>query len=173
MELSLPFLTLRELRSADQRKDDIGKDPSHWADLSFLSLLDSKTRSNHNRLTIQEATTSVMICGANEYTWTGYAFTNSRLASEEISAESDGELSDDEDIENMPVEDLFATGDSRRRECALAHNDLIRDPRIYFLRCLELRILMVLEEWAYIVRVVENCSHPSVSDISVSHRDGH
>ena len=163
MELSLPYLTLRNTASSSVSEHHAAKDISRRADLSFLNLPGSTTRPGSSQWRIQEATTSFVICGWSEHRWTGYAFGNNMPPSNE---DSDGESSDEEETsEPMPQEDLFASldGDNPR----YIDRDLYENSRRYFLCCIKSRIGIACREWTYLIYSLEHGSMNLVSHLDL------
>jgi hypothetical protein len=169
MELSLPYLTLREIPSSAASDHHAAKDISCRADISFLNLPGSTTGRSVSCLIIKEAITSFTIRGVDEHHWTGYAFSNGTPFNDD---ESDDDFSDErDDLESMPREDMFATTDSDH--VRLISGDMDWDPRKYFLCCLEFRIDTACREWTYLIHRLERGSMNWVSDPDTSHHDTH
>ena len=151
MELSLPYLTLREVPSTTRNDRNTGKDTNDRSDLSFLSAPGSTIFSNHSRWILREATTSVMICGTSHFQWTGYAFSGGAPVDDEVLG-ADTEFESDCIEGETPLEDLFVTGGKHR---ASAEQNTIWDPRVYFLHCVESRVDSACQELTYIVAIIE------------------
>jgi hypothetical protein len=178
MELSIPYFALRDLSSLTQSDNHAEKDTNRWTDLPFFESLGSSIGSNRSRWTIQEAHTSVVICGWSHAQWTGYAFSKGMSVDEETygdetydeeTYEDTSEISEEYFDEDMPAEDLFASGGSQHRfmECT----SKVMDPRIYFLHVLEIRVEMICQEWTYLVRSLEDGAVKWVSGLKTSHSD--
>jgi hypothetical protein len=119
-----------------------GATARQWTDLSFLDmqLPDSK---NSKVCRMYEAQISVALCGINNGCWTGYAFAN--IACDEKDA--DDEIEQPGGVKEDPI--ISSSSDP------FDANRPIWDPREYFLMALKFWITRVLEEYAYLVRVLE------------------
>lgn len=108
------------------------------------------------RLVIREAHTSIVICGWDNYKWVGWAFVNAPLEPRMKEDEDDEE--EDEEQEDEPEEmeeDYFAVDGETRKYSVQDANAPIWDPRCYWLRITELRVLRILEEWEVLVQFFE------------------
>lgn len=160
LELHLPYLTLREVTcSSDQWKNrDMTQDGESWLDLP-LPGSDSDAANQSKRFLIEKAHISIVLCVWDYSKWVGYAFSKGGPARNpdaepDEDEESDGEHSDAEDDDPIPKEDVFAPLDG---DHGLFADKLIRDPREYFLRIVNVWIILVLREYTYLVRVLEAC----------------
>lgn len=147
LELHLPYLLLKE--SPDDREtDEQGK--KLWDDLSFLPLkLDVDERQC--RCSIYEAQTTISIAGAHHFDWHGYAFGNPGPT--DPRADEDDGNDDEEPPEEFfeEEEDFFAAGG-----CEPVGNpdQIVWDPRIYFLRTLQLRLAIVVRANEHLVQTL-------------------
>jgi hypothetical protein len=153
MELSLPYLILRKLSSPTQSYQHLGKDASYWTNLPFFNSPESSVGPDHSYWTIHEATTSVVICGASEYEWTGYAFGNGIQSDNEI-FDDITEYEHEQNDEHMPVTDMFASYGSICQPLDSTNEEW--DPRKYFLRVMKIRTEKVLREWTYLICSLEH-----------------
>jgi hypothetical protein len=160
LELHLPYLTLREVASSsDQWKNrDLNEEGESWLD---LPLPDSELNaaSRPDRFLIEKAHFSIVLCVWDYSKWVGYAFSRGGPActpDDEFDGveEMNGEDSDTEDDIPIPKEDIFAP---RNVDHGLYAEDPIRDPRLYFLRIVDVWIVFVLREYTYLVRILEVC----------------
>ncbi|KAI4691425.1 uncharacterized protein J4E84_003719 [Alternaria hordeiaustralica] len=103
---------------------------------------------------IRKAHTSIVICGWDKSKWVGWAFVNASLnpkLREDEEDDGEGQEDEPEDVE----EDYFAV-DGDGRTCSIRDANVpIWNPRRYWLRIIELRVLRILEEWVLLVRFVE------------------
>jgi hypothetical protein len=103
---------------------------------------------------IHEAMTSIVICGWDESRWTCYAFVDTEFSGEPV---SDDEYEGSDELNEDPIA-------SDRRSPEIDADSPIWDPRKYFLRIVNLRMKkQILEEWRYIVGVVERSVNERVS----------
>jgi len=154
LEFHLPFLTLRETLATPTATD-----PLHNTDMLDVSYLQHQRPQDHHqqnprRFVIHKAHTSIAICGWDDFKWVGWAFINAPLdlkTKKDEDYDEDGQEDEPEDVE----EDYFAV-DGDGRGCSVQDaNAPIWDPRRYWLRIVELRVLRILEEWVEIVQFVE------------------
>lgn len=101
--------------------------------------------------------TTVVISGANEHKWVGYAF--GTIDSEEIDHGNDGSSPCD-DASFSVEEDFFATGGC---DCLVNPAAMTWDPRNYFLRTVEIRLRCVVREHEYLIRTLRNICNDWVS----------
>ncbi|KAF3038772.1 hypothetical protein E8E12_000549 [Didymella heteroderae] len=147
LELHLPYLLLK--KSTDDRMvDEQGQ--KLWDDLSFLPLKIG-VDEEQGRFSIYEAQTTVFISGAHHFDWHGYAF--GYPGPKDSLAEEDDGKDDDEGPEGFfeEEEDFFAAGGC---EPVLNPGQVIWDPRVYFLRTLQLRLEIVVRANEYLVRAL-------------------
>jgi hypothetical protein len=108
--------------------------------LSFLKLQVPKSKDPIKKFGIHEAQISFVICGADNTRWVVYAF---------VDTDSDDEELEDEILSYREFHaDPLSDGE-------LDANCPIWDPREYFLRIVEIRMVQVLKEWKYLARTVE------------------
>jgi hypothetical protein len=170
MELSLPYLMLREVPSKEQRDKYAGKSNNRSSDLPCLNFLESSKDPNSSYWVTHKATASILIFGADEFSWTGYAFSSRGPTSPDDGEDCEDEhYTEEEDEmldENMPVNDLFASdGLDHVVDC----DHMIQDPRVYFLRCVAVRVEIACREWTYLVQMLERSARNWVSDQCVLH----
>ena len=99
---------------------------------------------------IREIKNSVVICGTDHFRWVGYAFSDRNIDDNHLNDEDEHDENDGE----MPDEDIFAS-DGNILEYIPVVDDPICDPRMYFLRCAQLRVAAVVDEWKYLIQSVE------------------
>jgi hypothetical protein len=111
-----------------------------------------------------------VVCGLDHFKWTGYTFLHSasydgsykdREFPDNGQDADDYYDSDDDEIEE-DFEEYF-TGDCSSFSCTLG---LTLDPRTYFLRTTSSRILLAVQEYDYLVHMLEAGLHSYVSSIS-------
>ena len=142
MEFHVPYFILT---TSPPREDHahIGvhsKPPRHRVDLSFLQIKNA-TPQDQKIYGILEAHMSFVICGVDDRRWSGYAF---------VDTESDGDDWVDRDCHYEGWhEDPITLGEQNA-------NRPIWNPREYFLRIVQFRMVQVLENWKKLVRPVES-----------------
>jgi len=103
---------------------------------------------------IHEAMTSIVVCGSDESRWTAYAFVDTEFSGAPVVGD---EYEDSIELNEDPIA-------SDRTGPELEADNPIWDPREYFLRIVDLRMKrQVLQEWRYIVGVVDRCVEDRVS----------
>ncbi|KAJ8113689.1 hypothetical protein OPT61_g4233 [Boeremia exigua] len=164
--LNLPCLSLEE---HDDNAPNIrpfvdNHNKTRWEDLSHLPL-ESKTGRLSNRFAIFETRTTVVLSGCSNTDWFGYAFGNIGPIDTSPSGQ---EQNDDDDTndpdEPEPEEDFFATGGC---EPVLNPENIIWDPRVYFLRAMEIRLSITTQASEFLVRKLDAGCHdwiPQVQD---------
>jgi hypothetical protein len=170
LEFHLPFLTLRDqsttLGATNPLSDAQGSEDS--LDVSYLQHQRPHDRRQQRpqRYVIREAHTSIVICGWDNSKWVGWAFVNAPFDPTTQGNDEDDEDDEDEGQDDEPVileEDYFAVdGDG-----GIVHdaNKPIWDPRRYWLRIIEIRILRIMKEWIWLVRFVEKGIEALVSTL--------
>ncbi|KAF1845931.1 uncharacterized protein K460DRAFT_430894 [Cucurbitaria berberidis CBS 394.84] len=139
LELSLPHLILRECGSSPNVEGNKkGRVQQLTTNLSFLNM-ESNTGEKPARFSIRKAHDTILLFGCDNLEWTGYRF-------------SDHRPEEDDDEEEMPDKDIFASCGSD--EVLDAYNT-IWDPRVYFLHVVAIRIGAVLHEFKYLVQKLE------------------
>jgi hypothetical protein len=165
LELHLPYLSLRRVSStSDEWKNrDLTKEGESWLD---LPLPDSEwnTGSKPDRFLIEKAHISIVLCVWDYSKWVGYAFSKGGSAytpdhepDEDEGPDGEGGDIEDGDIEDegpIPKEDIFAPPNE---DHGLFADEPIRDPREYFLRVVDVWMVLILREYTYLVRVLEAC----------------
>jgi hypothetical protein len=142
--------------------------PIHCLTLSYLQHQRPHDRRQQRpqRYVIREAHTSIVICGWDNSKWVGWAFVNAPFDPTTQGNDEDDEDDEDEGQDDEPVileEDYFAVdGDG-----GIVHdaNKPIWDPRRYWLRIIEIRILRIMKEWIWLVRFVEKGIEALVSTL--------
>lgn len=118
------------------------------ANLDFLSLDTAPGHSSSN--IVYQAHISVVVCGWSNNQWTGFAFVNTGLP----------ELDDEPTEEDEPRHDLFAAD---REDDFFKDADMPTwDARKYWLEIVAVRCELILKEWLYLVRSVEEGIESSV-----------
>ncbi|CAO2655216.1 Nn.00g102800.m01.CDS01 [Neocucurbitaria sp. VM-36] len=175
LELHLPYLSLRQTSTPASRPSEPTQ--HYWTHLSFLKLTPESLRSpNCSGYMIREIKNSVVICGTDHFRWMGYAFSDRNLVDDHINDEGEHDDNDDNDEDDedendeMPFEDIFAT-DGNIQEYFHVVDDLIWDPRKYFLRCVQVRVAAVADEWRYLIQAVEVGAKDWLANLVYSDRD--
>ncbi|KAF2831926.1 hypothetical protein CC86DRAFT_280925, partial [Ophiobolus disseminans] len=164
LELHLPYLTLRGPLKAGQHggAESTESAESVWYDVSFMTPRSTDSeRSRH--CVIYDAHTSLVIAGWDRSKYTGYAFLDPGSSQPHFDEEQDAnnESGDDEDdeeeeedeiMESDPIEDYFATDGREQFQDA---NLPIWDPRVTFLRAVQTRVHLALQEYCYLTRHVD------------------
>jgi hypothetical protein len=167
---SVPYLKLREETSQPNQS----RLPKIWrrhleTDLAFLNI-ECKDGGRPARFSIKAAHTTISIFGCDHFEWTGYAFSDhdpndpdfvhggGETEDDEEDGSNDGDNDSEEDEEDeeddeMLNEDRFASDGMNQ---LLDTNSTIWDPRRYFLRVTAIRIDIILQEYAYIVKTLES-----------------
>ncbi|KAH7355833.1 hypothetical protein BKA66DRAFT_539696 [Pyrenochaeta sp. MPI-SDFR-AT-0127] len=168
LELSLPYLILRKRNYPPSPTVDVKNREKQLAtDLSFLNM-ESSTGERPTSFSILKAHDTILIFGCDHSQWTGYAISDHRPTStdcwqvkeeDKIQGNDSGKGDDedeaeesDDDEEEMPNEDLFASGGSDQ---ILDADNIVWDPREYFLRTAAIRIGVIFDEYSYLVQTLE------------------
>ncbi|OCK76055.1 hypothetical protein K432DRAFT_307225 [Lepidopterella palustris CBS 459.81] len=140
-EFQLPYFALRTSSPRTNRSQETvnSKSPRKWTDLSFLKIRTSKPQ-NERKYGIFDAQISIVICGSDELRWVAYAFADTEFDNENL---EDGDFSYE-----GPHEDPIASN-------GRLANDPLWNPREYFLTICNVRMVQVLKEWQYLVRILE------------------
>jgi len=157
LEFHLPFQILRETLATPSAADSL-----HNTDMLDVSYLQQqrphdRRQPSARQFVIRKAHTSIAICGWDNFKWVGWAFINApldpklRKDGDEDDEDDDGQEDEPEEIE----EDYFAVDGNGRRCLVQDANAPIWDPRRYWLRIVELRVLRILEEWVEVVQFVD------------------
>ncbi|KAJ8113690.1 hypothetical protein OPT61_g4232 [Boeremia exigua] len=154
LSMHLPYLILTP--SLDKETTD-GQGTKLWDDISFLPLtIDSG--SHTTKYSVYESMTSIVISGAHNYNWYGYAFGTpgaEGVRTQEEDDDSDASDNDDEGSEPEFLEEEeedFAMG---RPNPETHPNSVIMDPRVYFLCAFQVRMDVVSLASEYCVRHLE------------------
>lgn len=159
--LNLPCLSLEDetQNSSDTCPlvDDHNK--RKWHDLSHLPL-ESGNGQVSNRFAIYQARTTVVISGNSNFEWFGYALGNigpvdaspNEIDGDEDMNEPNSPDSTAFDNDPEPEEDFFATGGC---EYVLNPDNIIWDPRVYFLRAIQTRFSVATQASEYLVRKLD------------------
>jgi len=115
----------------------------------------------HCNYSIQKAHISLVVAGSDHYKWTGYAFANTGIG--DLVFDDDEEYDLTEEGEEPPDLDYFP---SDGQGDVLMSEYIIQDPRRYWLRVVELRLIIILKEWDYLVHKIEDSVHDWVSTVS-------
>jgi hypothetical protein len=145
LEFHLPFLALRSTAISPTNPAEVGNSPTTAThmDASFLNLncTQHQDRGCLCRHIIQESQISVVICGWDNQNWVGWGLFNT------FSDPTDDFAAEDERVVS---EDYYATDGE--------HGPVINaiwDPRRYWLRIVDIRVQLVLKEWIWLVRNIE------------------
>jgi hypothetical protein len=150
LEFHLAHLILRE------SKPDAGTHRTSVGNVSFLTSGASSTISPPYEM--HQAHISIVVCGWSNKQWTGYAFANTGL-------DADSTLDYDED---GPRLDFFAAD---RDDDHIKDADMPTwDARKYWLQVVAVRCRLVLKEWVYLVRNIEDCVRVLVTRAFLSGR---
>lgn len=137
LEFHLAYLILRE----DGCKPNAATSRHTSNDLSFLDPVNPS--GNSSTYKIRQAHISVVLCGWSNTQWTGYAFANTGLDAQPA-------LGHDEDEPNM---DYFAAD---RDDDHIKDADMPTwDARRYWLQIVAVRCQLILKEWLYLVRTIQ------------------
>jgi hypothetical protein len=148
LEFHLAHLILRE----DSCDPKAGTSKPTSNDLSFLKPGNSSGSSSTYK--IRQAHISVVLCGWGNTRWTGYAFANTGLDAQPA-------LDHDEDEPNM---DYFAA--DRDDDYIKDADRPIWDAREYWLQIVAIRCQLILKEWVYLVRTIQECTQQWVILVS-------
>lgn len=156
----MPFLTLRKnVRSAAESNPKCEQSAEVWSDVSYL-LKDNQNEEHEGTYehVIREDHVSIVLCGMDEFKWTGWGFVNttSDPTIEDSKDDDEGEEDQNEagdDYEGVN-EDYFATDGVD--ELAVYDEDALWDPRRYWLRTIDVRVQSILKEWEWLVKNVEH-----------------
>lgn len=171
--MNVPYLVLEQASGPTSPLQD--KTREVWEDLSYVPLESSAGRQSHCYV-IYESQTTVVIAGCDHSRWIGYGF--GKIGPEDLcfddtgsfdteSQEEEAERQEREgetDLEEEEVEfeeDYFAHGG-----CAplLWADDVIWDPRVYFMRATQIRLDVVTQAYEYLVRKIEAGAKDWVND---------
>ncbi|KAJ4380083.1 hypothetical protein N0V86_004392 [Didymella sp. IMI 355093] len=150
LELHLPFLVLRDL--SDEESSSQGQTKKVWSDLKFLF--------PNGKLSILESHTTVVVSGADNFDWYGYAF-GSLGPGDTVTdnSEEDDDDADDSDGEEgaegwvLEEEDFFVAGGGCQQ--AASPGRPIMDPRVYYLRAVQNRLDAVVSSHENLVRKLD------------------
>lgn len=117
-----------------------GKPPRLWRDVSFLQGQPTDLRGQL-KSGILEAHISFVICGSDDSRWVGYAF-------------SDDE-EEEENLEDEVSSDDVVAWDPIAWNSTVDANVPFWNPKEYFLKIIEVRMVKVLERWKDVVHVIE------------------
>jgi hypothetical protein len=146
MEFHIPYPAFRNLTALPESYPESGvsnKLRRTWRNLSFLRKPLSNPLGHTTIPAICDAHISLAICGSDHRRWVCYAFadTNFKIGSDDDEQDAD-EANEDPIASDRDGYEVFA-------------DPPIWDPREYFLRNLDFRMRQVLEEWTYVVHIVE------------------
>lgn len=161
--MNLPCLSLEESTGNVPNEQSFldRQNKKQWEDLSHLPL-ESKTGQLSNRFLIYETRTTVVISGCSNTDWFGFALGNigpvhTSPDDDDDGADAQNDLGDsDMNHDPEPEEDFFATGGY---EPVLNPDNMIWDPRIYFLRATEMRLCIATQASEYLVRKLDAGCH--------------
>ena len=151
MAFHLPYYALRssEVCRRDHRQFENGDSLRDSQDVSFLSRMpcDSSSLLNHQLSTfLYETQISCVVAGSDEWRWVGYCFVDTYLDPVEGGKETVAQYHEDSSCGGFRG-DPFTLG-------RVEADKPIRDPRIYFLKVLQVRLNQVKNEWQKVVEMV-------------------
>jgi hypothetical protein len=154
LELHVTYLTLRS-QAADQIKAPAVGPWRRWTVFGFL---DGETTDNMSSIyVISENKHSVAISGTDSSNWVGYAFSafETQNGAPRGHTPGDGEYNEKNDWANddldEPMHDIFSPEDD-----GLHHpENVLWDPRKYFLRAAMTRMTLAVNEYKYLVQSLE------------------
>jgi len=132
--------------------------------------VDPKTTDRPARLSVRKAHETIFIFGHKDFNWTGYAFSEDGFTGEsqedlEVGSDDDDDDDDDDDYEEeMPDEDLFASG---RSDEVIDPNITIWDPRTYFLRTFAIRVSAIQKQYSYFFEKLYSPANDWASTLNV------
>jgi len=156
LEFHLPYFVLREHRKGHPRQEGRTTAQREWIDLSFLEPnSDSPTSSKSPKrwsYGAYKAHFALAVSGFNDWRWTAFAFDNNHF---------DERFEDDLEDEEFPYdttqEDLIV---SMALNSIHDANEPTRDPREYFLLCVQSRMRLAYEAWKYLNwRIEDSIQH--------------
>lgn len=145
LEFNMPYFAFRR---SSQKTEPQSNAPlrrratREWTDVAFLGPAATGDLMTC-RCGIHEAQISVVLCGSDDARWVAYAFVDT-----DFSGVPTEEYEDNPELN----EDLIA---SDGKGVGVDASTPIWNAREYFLRIVDLRMRQILEEWRYIVRMVE------------------
>lgn len=152
LEFHLAHLILRKPAACKNLDNNAGVHRSPVVDLNFLGVGDSTVENS--LAYVYQAHISVVVCGWSSNQWTGYAIANTGLPEEEFEAQE----------EYGPKRDPFVADRS---------DDYVKDAdapewdaRRYWLQTVAIRCELILKEWIFLVRSVEEGIERWVSALS-------
>lgn len=142
LEFHVAHLILRKAPAPPVGGTDNGTEKNDpVADLTFLE--DANSPEEAPRYLIYQSHISVTVCGWSDTQWTGYAFANTGLPLTSFVSQ----------VEDEPTHDLFAA--DRDDDYIKDADDTTWDARKYWLQVVGIRCELILKEWTYLVRTVE------------------
>ncbi|KAH8648232.1 hypothetical protein BGZ61DRAFT_548526 [Ilyonectria robusta] len=157
LEFHLPFFAWRTSRAqiGDPRRGAGDRPLRKVRDLSFLRAESTDGPSIHDTDYLCEAQISCVLIGHHDRVWTAYCFVDTYFDLED-SKDSVNDYEDEEDFGEL-YPDPLSRG-------TLDANTPILDPRIYFLRVLETRMLQVEQEWRDLTYLVKSKVNLSIAE---------
>lgn len=155
MELHLPYLVLREHQnfSAAVNGGEIRHHKNSWEDLNFLG--QHICRRDLLGRSIYAAHATIVVSGWDYTKYTAWSFVEPGPVVRQTEQEQDDwsdqdEEADDSDSKLLPedVEHKFATYGWQH---FIRVRDLSWDPRVYFLRAVQIKITVALQEYEYLI----------------------
>jgi hypothetical protein len=150
LEFHLPFLVLRSTALSPTKPAVVGSSQTTGMqlDASFLGLHcpQHQTRGCLCRHIIRESQISVVICGWDNQNWVGWGLFNT------FSDPTDDFAPEDEREIN---EDYYAADGENTPGPVFNPDDIMWDPRRYWLRIIDVRVRLVLKEWIWLVKNIE------------------
>lgn len=140
--MHFPILSLRPCAPSFEAEEHSSE---RLLDLSFLKIRKS-TALEQNKYVIQKTQFSLVICGADCYRWTAYAFDDAPTSEQELL----DRIQTPDAPENLPNAGMYPVPDPIARD---ADEDIIDankpfwDPREYFIMILQSRASQLLREW--------------------------
>jgi hypothetical protein len=113
---------------------------------------------------IEERQITLLIRGWSNHSWTGYAFGSPGLRDTSIASDDSSSDTDYESSEEFyeDEEDFFITGGC---ETVINPGNPIWDPRVYFLRSVQYRLAVVVQETEYMVQTLDSVFKEWVSSL--------
>lgn len=150
LEFHLPYFVLKEQKEGHPRQEERTTMQREWIDLSFLES-GSSNSPNRESYGIYKAHFALTIQGFNNWRWTAFVFDNNHF-----DERFEFDLEEEEFSYDSLQEDLIVSGQDTIHDA----NKPTRDPRVYFLICLQSRMRRALEAWRYLIwRIQDSIEH--------------
>ncbi|KAF2016077.1 hypothetical protein BU24DRAFT_462277 [Aaosphaeria arxii CBS 175.79] len=167
LEFQMPYLALirRPSSHKNHKALTINKKPiRNFISLNFLDL-PQPDDGEIGSFGIYEAQISVLLCGADNYRYTGYAFVDTEFRDRDEESEDDepeetGGTNDEVDIDTLLEDPIISDCEI---ENTVDANKPTWPPREYFLTIMGTRMQQVLRHWQDVVHIVEVGVHTSTN----------